>query len=263
MDEEGRYCLNDIHKFAGGEIKDRPAEWLKISSTAGLAAELDLEGIPSISAKRGAGTYVCKELVYAYAMWISPSFHLKVIRAFDRLQTRGVAVADHAAADLRKNPLKYMRELLEQAEMLEQQLAIAQPKADAFDANCAVKGETLARFIRSLPGVNSQQIKRDLARLGFLYKSGGSYRVYSQHRDTLFTEKVNPYSSRGEYDIYPTAEGKQKLVQTTLNDLKLIDRSMVTGCVKGPFRSPPSSKSRQPATGSALEENLSCPQSSS
>lgn len=235
MDEEGRYCLNDIHKFAGGREKDKIFNFTNRVEFLALKEELESEaGIPALVTKHGGrtpGTFVVKELVYAYAMWISPSFHIKVIRAFDRLQTRGVAVADHAAADLRKNPLKYMRELLEQAEMLEQQLAVAQPKADAFDANCAVKGETLARFIRSLPGVNSQQIKRDLARLGFLYKSGGSYRVYSQFRDTLFTEKVNPYSSRGEYDIYPTAEGKQKLVQTTLNDLKLIDRSMVTGCV--------------------------------
>lgn len=235
MDEEGRYCLNDIHKFAGGREKDKIFNFTYRVEFLALKEELESEaGIPALVTKHGGrtpGTFVVKELVYAYAMWISPSFHIKVIRAFDRLQTRGVAVADHAAADLRKNPLKYMRELLEQAEMLEQQLAIAQPKADAFYANCAVKSETLARFIRSLPGVNSQQIKRDLARLGFLYKSGGSYRVYSQYRDTLFTEKVNPYSSRGEYDIYPTAEGKQKLVQTTFNDLKLIDRSMVTGCV--------------------------------
>jgi hypothetical protein len=36
---------------------------------------------------RGGGTYAAKPLVYAYAMWISPKFHLHVIEAYDALVT--------------------------------------------------------------------------------------------------------------------------------------------------------------------------------
>lgn len=40
------------------------------------------------------GTFIIKELVYTYVMWISPVFHLKVVRAFDTLQTQCLAVAE-------------------------------------------------------------------------------------------------------------------------------------------------------------------------
>lgn len=91
-DAENRYCLNDLHKAAGEEKRHGASYWLANQQTKELVAELGDTGIP-VSVVRGGpgqGTYVVKELVYAYAMWISPSFHLKVIRAYDALVTTGI-----------------------------------------------------------------------------------------------------------------------------------------------------------------------------
>nr|WP_225578842.1 KilA-N domain-containing protein [Novacetimonas hansenii] len=97
QDVEGRYCLNDCHRAAGGIAKDAPAQWLRTDSARKLVAELETmqnctvsetAGKPvEMTTGRNGGTYAVKELVYAYAMWISPAFHLKVIRAFDALVT--------------------------------------------------------------------------------------------------------------------------------------------------------------------------------
>lgn len=83
QDSKGRYSLNDLHRAAGGEQKHRPKYWLSNEQAKELVAEIEKGGIPPIVAKQGLGTFVCKELVYAYAMWISAAFHLKVIRTFD------------------------------------------------------------------------------------------------------------------------------------------------------------------------------------
>ena len=90
VDAKGRYCLNDLHKAAGGERRHGPSLWLENQQTKELTAEIAREvsdaGNPVSVVKGGAkqGTYVAKELVYAYAMWISPAFNLKVIRAYDK-----------------------------------------------------------------------------------------------------------------------------------------------------------------------------------
>ena len=92
-DAEGRYCLNDLHRAAGGEKRHKIFNFTARAEFSELVGEIEKAGIPAISTKVGryGGTYVCKELVYAYAMWISPAFHIKVIRAYDTLQTQGVA----------------------------------------------------------------------------------------------------------------------------------------------------------------------------
>ena len=89
QDDDGRFCLNDLHKASGGEKKHLPSYWIENKSTVELAGELETTGIPafSVRAGRGGGTYARKELVYAYAMWISAKFHLQVIRTYDDLVT--------------------------------------------------------------------------------------------------------------------------------------------------------------------------------
>ena len=76
------YSLNDLHRAAGGLEKHKPANWLRNQQTTDLIAELEKAQIRAIQKKQKLGTFVCKELVVHYGMWISPAFSLKVIRAF-------------------------------------------------------------------------------------------------------------------------------------------------------------------------------------
>lgn len=89
QDAEGRYHLNDLHAAAGGVPHHRPSKWLATKQAQALVAEFELEArVRASNSVRGRGitaTYVVKELVYAYAMWISPAFNLKVIRAYDAI----------------------------------------------------------------------------------------------------------------------------------------------------------------------------------
>lgn len=78
------YSLNDLHKESGGRSSHRPGYFLENEQTQDLIREIETAGIPAVKTKegRGGGTYACKELVIAYAAWISAAFHLKVIRVF-------------------------------------------------------------------------------------------------------------------------------------------------------------------------------------
>ncbi len=118
QDSNGRFCLNDLHKAAGGERRHEPTNWTALQQTQELIAELlgekSTTGIPVVEQNqpvnydtgipvssfspietvkgRGKvqGTFVVKELVYAYATWISAKFFLSVIRAYDSLVSKPV-----------------------------------------------------------------------------------------------------------------------------------------------------------------------------
>ncbi|WP_213061525.1 KilA-N domain-containing protein, partial [Escherichia coli] len=85
---ENLYSLNDLHKISGGEEKHKPTRFMRLDQTKELIVEIQKDFkspdlVFKITAGRGMrGTWACEELVLSYAMWISPKFHLIVLRAF-------------------------------------------------------------------------------------------------------------------------------------------------------------------------------------
>lgn len=81
---ENLFSLNDLHVASGGKDKHRPSFFIRLDTTKDLIAEIEKETPNALKVIRGTqgGTYACEELVIAYAMWISPKFHLIVLRAF-------------------------------------------------------------------------------------------------------------------------------------------------------------------------------------
>lgn len=84
---ENLYSLNDLHIASGAEAKHQPSLFIRLDATQELISkiqkETDKENIlQSFRSGVNRGTYACEELVIAYAMWISPKFHLIVLRAF-------------------------------------------------------------------------------------------------------------------------------------------------------------------------------------
>lgn len=134
----GLFSLNDLHKAAGGELRHRPVEFLRLEQSLALLDELQKGGDSHLflntTKGRNGGTYACRELVIAYAAWISAAFHLKVIRVF-------LAVTAPQPAPAQTN-LDYDRISPAQAQDLKEIVAaIVQAGIQGY-------GETWARFQR-------------------------------------------------------------------------------------------------------------------
>ena len=88
------YSLNDLHKASGGADKHSPFRFMRNEQTKDLISEINSQTPNLVASKiiRGGsdltvrGYWVCEELVLSYAMWISPKFHLIVLRAFLAMQ---------------------------------------------------------------------------------------------------------------------------------------------------------------------------------
>ena len=83
--ENQLFNLNDLHKASGNSENHKPAFWLRNQQTQELITEIesrDDKACEVVHGGKNRGTYVCRELVIHYGMWISPKFSLEVIRTF-------------------------------------------------------------------------------------------------------------------------------------------------------------------------------------
>ncbi|WP_082987561.1 phage antirepressor KilAC domain-containing protein [Gallibacterium genomosp. 3] len=213
QDGQGRYCLNDLHRASGGESRHRPTYWLTNQQTQELISEISKDGIPSILTKQGLGTFVCKELVYAYAMWISPKFHLLVIRTFDAVvnksQTMDPMMALNDPVYLRSALLTYSEKVLE-----------LKPKAEAFD-RLATKAQGSMNLTNAAKHLQMQpkMFIQFLFSHRWIYKRVGS-KPWIAYQDKLqigyLEHKANPYEDKDgnlkiSEQVLVTAKGLVKL----------------------------------------------------
>lgn len=88
--ENGLYSLNDLHKSAGGLVKDLPNKFMASKSFKNVVDVLIAQksAFNPVEKKQGrynGGTWICKELVYKYAMWVNAEFEVNVIQTFDEI----------------------------------------------------------------------------------------------------------------------------------------------------------------------------------
>lgn len=193
QDADGRFSLNDLHRAAGGERRHGPTLWLGNQQTQELVAEVAQElgdtGNPVSVVRGGAsqGTYVCKELVYAYATWISAAFHLKVIRAYDAAQTYLVAMPDFS------NPVAAARAWADAREAEQEAVTALAKQQPAVEFAYAVRGTgdlASIRDVAKLLGTGQNRFFDRLRADGVLMADNRPYQSYIERGYFRVSESV-------------------------------------------------------------------------
>jgi anti-repressor protein len=189
--------------IAGSSKTDQPSNWLANAKTQALVDEVkkSIPGNSGIQSKQGLGTFVCKELVYAYAMWISPAFHLKVIRAFDALVSGRMFGVPQTLAQA-------LRLAADQSEEIERQAALIEsnkPKVEFAEAIRKDEDGIDMLAMAKLLGYGRNSFMAQLREDGILMENNLPYQPYINRGYFLTTEKPIQRS-----------DGSTKIVHSTL-----------------------------------------------
>jgi phage antirepressor YoqD-like protein len=200
-DEHGRFNLNALHRVAGGEERHAPAFFMRKNRVAELIREIHYANphtapVWTINGGVGRGTYVVRELVYAYAMWISAAFHLKVIQAFDAMAT-----GHHQIPEAPRTFAEALRLAADQAERLEQQQRLLEAQKPAVEAHArlmASDGTYCLRDAAKVLGIPERKLVARMEKDGVLFRQNGRLRAYSVHEaEGRFLHRAGASSANG------------------------------------------------------------------
>lgn len=162
---------------------------------------------------RNGGTWGHPKLAVFFARWLSPAFAVFCDAVIDDILNKKASLTiDKPDESFAMQVPKSLPEALRMAADLAEKNETLQLERDGVVKTVGQSTQTLSRFARLLPGVNSMKIKADLKRLGYLWRTpgvNGAYRVYAEYRDEYFTEKHTRGGRR--LDIHVTGEGKALL----------------------------------------------------
>lgn len=213
QDQHGRFHLNDLHIASGGLDKNKPSNFLRQDQIQALVAEIERcsdmsNGVNAIESIRGGlnqGTYAVKQIVYAYAMWISPSFNLKVINTFDAVVTGNLQPQITTPQDY-LSALKALVVSEEQKQIAQQQLAIAAPKVQYFDRVADVGNLMTASTVGKKLGMSAQVLNEhlkplkvyDLRQAGKIFAQWFIDKGFGEVKKTSNGYNTSKFTNKGE-----------------------------------------------------------------
>lgn len=193
-DPHGRFSLNDLHREAGAEARHQPSNFLRLDSTKALAAEMhqssEMRSAPISTVLGGSapGTYVGRELVYAYAMWISPAFHLRVIRAFDGMATGQAPALTFPMPKTFAEALRLAADQQERLEAQSKELETARPAVAFLDKYVEAKSTQALRTVAKVLGVKEREFIAWLLDGGILFRQSGRLMPTAEYQHSGFFE---------------------------------------------------------------------------
>ncbi len=191
-DDHGRFNLNALHRASGLPAHKKPSEWLRSKQVQELVEELSGQsgnsrlGQKVVSVVKGGtqqGTFAHELLATSYAGWISPRFQLQVNQVF--LDYRSGSLNTAALPDF-NNPAEAARAW---AAEFEKKATLSLENDNLKKENKHLielfqEGMGVVDFVRTLNGVNIQQVQKYLCDKKWLQNGGFSgYKATSQYRD--------------------------------------------------------------------------------